>query len=216
MNSAFTSFEHRIVQVVAACTVACVLAFGGPAQAQVDKPAAKRPYVSLMDIDEFPTTTGEYGRKAKRIVWARCLSVEVRELGLAIVETYFEFEILETVKGTFANGHRPGARFIIVTPVGEAGESRSESQPPFPKFEPGDEAVLLVGRSRQRSPGAVISPTQSTYRVWTDARGRKTVTPKPTGMTLYRAANGKAHERMPDQVPLKDFMFSLRKHVSGQ
>jgi len=216
MKPRFPVLAYRAALVTAVLVVACILHRGDSALAQGDpSPAGQRANVRLIDIDEMPMTTGENAKLAERIVWARCLSVEVHKLGGANIETYFEFEILQGIKGTFAGGHRPGARFVIAIPEGQVGEFRSESLPPFPKFEPGDEAVLLVGPTRQRSPGAVISPTQSTYRMRSDAQGHKTVTPRPTGMTIYRAATGQAYERMPGVVTVEDFLFSLRKLGMG-
>ena len=204
------------ILILATLVVAVFGVAGNPstARAQTNESTGKGPTTGMTFAHEIPMTTGEYAQMSQRIVWARCLSVDVHKRSSAVVETYFEFEILETVKGNFADGSRPGARFILMIPEGQVGESKSVSIPPFPKFAPGDEVILLLGRDNDR--GAVMSPTQSTYRVRTDAQGRKTVTPRPTGMTLYRADNGGAYGRMPGRPPLEDFIASLRKHVSGQ
>ena len=118
-------------------------------------------------------------REAERIVLARCLRSEPRtvEPGGAIF-TFTEFETLDLIKG------RLPAKFTLRLFGGTIAGVTVEAEG-TPRFEPGEELLLLLGPDNQA--GYPTLGLQSFYRTRRDETGRWTVDEPVYGLTLLRA-----------------------------
>lgn len=152
-------------------------------------------------------TTADVAQEAKQIVFARHLGTHM-ERDRGGVWTVYDFEVLDIVKGrlpgrTFTmrllGGEFEGFAVVVVDDL------------PNPEFDKDEEVVLFLGRDNGLgNPSLYVA---NIFRVQADSKSRNIVTPRPTGMTVYRSSDGQPHERMPSALWLDDFLFSLRQMV---
>ncbi len=154
--------------------------------------------------DERRRTTLEVAKSSRRTVLARCRSVDVREDAGGNIFTFYEFEVLQKLKGGAGEnsftlrllGGRVGN--AEVTPVLDVG------------FVPGKKYVLFLGRENDEGYPTIAS--QSIFQVMTSPLDkREVVSPSPTGLNLYEATSGRKYVETPDLLLLEDFLFSIKK-----
>ena len=149
-------------------------------------------------------STSEDARESRRIVLARCVSVDVRKDLGGNIFTFSVFTVLRNVKGEGSASH-----FTLRLIGGRIGgvETRAEG---IPQFTPNEEVVLFLGPENQDGYPIVFS--EEVFRVRIESTsGAKTVQPVPSGLPLYRAANRTPYDSKPDALPLEDFVYSLSK-----
>lgn len=148
-------------------------------------------------------TTLQVANLSSRIVWARCRAVDVRQTEGGIF-TFSEFEVLRVVRGSL-----PGDHLTLRLIGGRVGDVQIRT-PFVPKFTPGEEVVLFLGRDNPDGYPTIF--IQGVFRVRTHPmNGEKVVVPAPTDLLLFRASNDTAYPAPPDLTPLEDFLFSLKK-----
>lgn len=159
--------------------------------------------VPLAGTELRSMTTAEAARLARRIVVAECRAVDVREADGQIF-TFTDFDAITTVKGTLP------PQFTLRLVGGQVGDVTVDA-PLTPRFVPGERLVLFLGADNKKG-YPVIFP-QAVFRVRTrPGTTEKIVAPKPTGLVLYRASDGRAYPTpLPADVLLEDLVFSLRK-----
>lgn len=143
-----------------------------------------------------------------RIVLAKCRAVSVRESAGGNIFTFSEFEAERMLKGSL-----PPKGFTLRLLGGRVGDVEISSEL-MPKFTPGAEVVLFLGRDNEAGYPTVFP--QGVFRVRNDSTDkRKHVTPKPEGLPLFRAQDQQPYSNPPESLPLEDFLFSLQKLIRG-
>jgi hypothetical protein len=122
--------------------------------------------------------------RAKSIIVGRIVSQESSwDANRQRILTYSKFEIEKTLKGA------PAREITIVTPGGTVGDL-AQDYVGVPRFRTGDENVVFV---RDTSVGpTVLNFDQGAYRVDTDERGERIVTPLVSSAVLVDVEHGKA------------------------
>jgi hypothetical protein len=126
-------------------------------------------------------TTQQAALKARAVVDARVIGVEVRDVGGNIF-TFVEFQVLSAAKGSQPE------RFTYRMLGGKLGGVEIASNEEAPKFTVGEEVVLFLGREFAPDGFPTIFPSQ-VYRISTRG-GTKFVTPAPTGFTSADLRSG--------------------------
>jgi|SRR3972149_604210 len=149
-------------------------------------------------------TTLEVARLSSRIVFAKCRSSDVREVTGGNIFTFSEFDVFQTVKGSF-----PKDRFILRLLGGRIGNVEVDA--PFtPRFTPGKEVVLFLGRDNADGYPTIFP--QGVFEVCTKPKTEeKIVVPNPTDIPLFHARDNTAYSTLPKFTPLEDFLFSIGK-----
>lgn len=154
--------------------------------------------------DERRMTTLEIAKASQRTVLARCESVDVREVGGGNIFTFYEFEVLDVLKG------EKGSRDLTLRILGGRIGNRQITPAVNVDFVPGQKYVLFLGPTN--SAGYPTTAAQSVFHVRTSPLDKsEVVTPLPTGLKLYDAKDGRRYTETPDLLPLEDFLFSIRK-----
>jgi hypothetical protein len=148
--------------------------------------------------------TSELVKRSTRIVVAECKTVAVRKSPGGNIFTYIEFEVLQTIKGSF-----PSTSFTLRLFGGRIGNEQVDS-PPIPTLNPGDKTVLLLGPNN--SSGYPIFYSDGIFKVVTHPVNKsEIIIPKPKGLPLFRAKSDTAYAQEPELLPLEDFLFSISK-----
>jgi len=154
--------------------------------------------------DEKKRTTKEVLNLSRRAVLARCRSVDVREAAGGNIFTFYEFDVLETLKGG------EGSDSITLRILG-GRVGNSEVTPVLNvEFVPRQKYVLFLGRENAEGYPTIASQSVFQVRVSPLDKG-EVVTPSPTGLTLYNARDGRKYMDTPDLLSLEDFLYSIRK-----
>jgi len=154
--------------------------------------------------DEKRLTTLEVAKSSQRIVLARCRAVEVREVAGGNIFTFYEFDVLQELKG------RAGETSLTLRLLGgRVGNAEITRVLDF-DFVPDKKYVLLLGRENKE--GYPTIAAQSIFQVLTSPLDKtEVISPPPTGMRLYKAAGGRRYSSTPELLPLEDFLLSLKK-----
>ena len=163
-----------------ALAVVCVAACAGPARAQR--------FVQM--------TTADAASKARAIVVAQVLSVQVREEGN--IYTFIDFQSLDVVKGQVP------ARFTYRILGGRIGNTEVSGGVELPRFTVGETVVLFLG-PEVSADGYPTVFLQHIYRVSVPRGGVRTVSPTPTALTVSGVPTSSGALR------LEDFLSALRR-----
>ncbi len=149
----------------------------------------------------------EAAEVSDRVVWVRCLSVDVERRGGGLF-TYWKFEPLRIVKGQFAED-----TFTLRMFGGHLG-NLTIAGPDVPHFVAGDEGVLFLGADSRQGYALMgmyfdIKVHPKTGRKWV-MPGEGNIGPS-NGLPLFRASDGAAYEVAPLAVPLDDFLYSIER-----
>lgn len=148
-------------------------------------------------------TTLEAANLSARISLARCLAVEVREGPGGNIFTFSEFEVLQMAKGSLP------AHFTLRLLGGRLGNVEVDA-PYLPRFTPGEEVVLFLGRDNADGYPTIFP--QGVFAIRTHPMsGEKVVVPSPTGLSLFHVRDNTPYPVPPKYTPLEDFLFSLEK-----
>lgn len=176
---------------------------GGQVPAATQPRAPSRPGLGSVG-DERRMTTLEIAKASQRTVLARCESVDVREVEGGNIFTFYEFEVLDVLKG------EKGSRDLTLRILGGRIGNRQITPAVNVDFVPGQKYVLFLGATN--SAGYPTTAAQSVFQVKTSPLDKsEVVAPLPTGLKLYDAKNGRRYADTPDLLPLEDFLFSVRK-----
>jgi hypothetical protein len=154
--------------------------------------------------DERKVTTREAAKSSRRIVLARCRAVDVREVAGGNIFTFYEFDVLEELKG--GAGEAGLTLRLLGGRVGNAEVTRVLDV----DFVPARKYVLLLGE--ENVAGYPTISAQSVFQVMTSPLDKsEVISPPPTGMALYKAQGGRKYSATPELLPLEDFLLSLKK-----
>jgi hypothetical protein len=148
---------------------------------------------------ELPMTTATAVDKARVVVDARVVDVQVRQQGN--IYTFVDFETIAVAKGEVPT------RFTYRMLGGRIGDTEVAAGDPMPHFTPGEEVVLFLGPEIS-SDGYPTLFFSHVYRVTASGSGPKTISPTPTGLDLL-ARPGVAAGR--GSTRLDDFFSAIRK-----
>ena len=151
----------------------------------------------------FTSTSPIYERaeRAHGIVWAQCVSVEIREEIDRPIHTTWEFEVLRTVKGDVP------ISFLSRSSVGRIGRRGAWKSTRTLVMNAGDEAVLFLGPDTHEGTKAIHYDASIVVDPATDAR---CVIPGfPLGFDLRRASDDSIYHAIPECIPLVDFLYTL-------
>jgi hypothetical protein len=154
--------------------------------------------------DERKMTTLEVAKLSRRVVLARCRSVDVREIAGSNIFTFYEFEVLQELRGGTGENS-----FTLRILGGRVGNSEVSSVLDY-VFVPEQRYVLFLGR--ENAEGYPTIASQSIFQVRVNPLDKSAVvTPTPTGLKLYSAKDGRRYSDQPDLLPLEDFLLSIKK-----
>ena len=184
-----------------------------PSLAKQDSPAlsyqtqaAKQ--AALDDGDLRPMTTPQVVKLSTRIILARCLGVNVKEVTGGNIFTFSEFETLEVLKGKHV-----GKNITLRLYGGRIGNVEIENSL-MPRFAAGEEVVLALGGDNMDGYPTIFP--QGTFRIALDpTSNRRVVVTKPIGLPILRAKDRQPYSTSPEPLPLDDFLFTLRQLISG-
>jgi hypothetical protein len=149
----------------------------------------------------------EFGQKvddAAAIVLGRCIrQTSEWDATKRWILTYSTFRVEKTMKGF------PSQEITIVTPGGVVGNVAQDTIG-VPKFRTGDERVLFVKHSTAGP--TVLYLEQGAYRVTTDDRGDRLVTPDLSTGVVVDSGRGRA-VALESPRPLRDFEGRVRDTV---
>ena len=148
----------------------------------------------------------ELVKLSKRLAHVRCLAAQVREVNHNIF-TFYDFETLEKIKGELP------ARFTVRLLGGQLGNVEVDS-PLIPKFTAGAEFVLALGSDNQEGYPTIFP--QGIFRIVKDPTTQTQVVAAVPEMPLFQAHDKKPYAAPPRNVPLGDFIFSLRRLISNK
>ena len=143
-------------------------------------------------------TTHQAAEKARAVVNARVLGVDVRDVGGNIF-TFVDFQVLSVAKGDVSQ------RFTYRMLGGRLGNVEIASNEEMPKFAVGDEVVLFFGR--EVSDGYPTILVSQVYRI-VNRGGIKYVTPSPTGFAASDLRGGPVNASSPTR--LDDLLNAIR------
>lgn len=135
------------------------------------------------------------------VIAGKCVRTESRwDPSGRFILTYATFEVEKALKG------QPAREMTIVVPGGKVGNIH-QSAAGIPSFEVGDENVLFV-RDSAAGP-TVLFFDQGTYRLTSDERGNRMVTPAVTNAVHVDTQRGLV---VPDETPrtLQQFERQIR------
>ena len=151
----------------------------------------------------------DYIVHSHQIVMVKCRSSKalmVSKLGNNIF-TFTKFDVLKVLKGNNI-GNRITLRFI----GGKVGNIEDIVEPDMPRFMPGEETVLLLGKKNMDGYPTFIFQ----FRINMDVNKTKKVVITPVnGIPMYNAISGLPHTKNPKTIYLKDFLYSLDKLLQG-
>lgn len=147
----------------------------------------------------------ETTQRAKRIVVATVIRTEVRLGPAGNPYTYTDFQLDETVKGDLPK--------MFGTRVIGGKLSEVEVSTPFEKsFVRGRRYVLFLGATNA---DGFVTITPSLLEVREGSKGREPFIDGPVSLPVFEKATGKAYTSRPSVVPLKDFLYSIRRHLQA-
>lgn len=159
---------------------------------------------SLHAIDIRKLSISELASSSERIVLARCINGETREIPMGIF-TFTSFAEEKVLKGSAGQKN-----FTLRLPGGQVG-TRIVDAPGVPTFSKGETVLLFLGK-KNRDGFPTLFP-QGVFRVMPLANhGAKTgISPIPADLPLMYADSGKPYPSRPDEMPLNDFLYSLSR-----
>lgn len=161
----------------------------------------------LLLFPPLPSESSETGPlqeglpRAERVLLVEVISSETRETPAGNIFTYTEFRVLDLLKGDI------GTTFSSRVIGGRIGTREVSS--PIPPFRPGQRYVLLAGRNN--SLGFVTLSPSGVIPVLRDAMTGKDVVEGPFSLRLFQKSTGSSYRSSPSQVPLEDFLYSLKR-----
>lgn len=180
----------------------------GPSPALSSRLQAEKPGTQDEAGDLRPLTTPQVIKLSTRIIMAKCLSVNVRELTGGNIFTFSEFETLEVLKG------KPeSTKFTLRLYGGRLGNREIDSSP-MPQFVAGEEVILSLGLENLDGYPTIFP--QGTFRISFDSeRQQRIVISKTNGLSIFSAKDKQPYSATA-LVPLDDFLFSLRKAIASK
>jgi hypothetical protein len=145
-------------------------------------------------------TTAEAAAKARAVVAARVVDVQVRQEA-GNIYTFVTFQTTQVAKGDVP------ARFTYRRLGGRLGNVEIASGATLPEFTAGEEVVLFLA-PEVSSDGYPTIFSQQVYRITTLRSGTRVVTPEPTGLSRSAAARPAADG---GRMGLTEFFNALKQ-----
>jgi len=144
-----------------------------------------------------PATTAELVRRAERVSCAKCESCEARrDPRSGLVFTHVRLTVLEDLKG------RSPSSTLALRIVGGRDGSIATIVPGMPRFDPGKEVVVLLGKRNRAGYPVVVQASRGVHRLRRDEDGRRYLRGVVTGFEELRGKR---------RVSLDDFRAAVRR-----
>jgi hypothetical protein len=148
-------------------------------------------------------TTLESVKLSKWVVLVKSISSEVREMPDKNIFTFSDFEVLESVKGDYPD------KTLTLRVVGGRFGGVEVTKAFDTEFVANLKYVLFLGDKNTFG-----YPTINPQSIFTVETNRETnsefVSPKPS-LPLYDAKTGEPYTKKLPQIPLEDFLYSIKK-----